>query len=504
MCKVAKYLLHQALNRRSIGLLLLMLLAFTLRVWRLDLMEFKHDEAVAYLRATALTMGVEFPWTGLVSSKGIENFPLFLYLLGFFHIILHQPHQVVWIIALLNSVAVLLIFKGTRILLNVRTAWLTALLYATSPCAIFLSRKIWAQDLMPFWASAMFCLSAFLIFGRPLRKGIWSGLFAFLAVTSFQIHFSALFLLPAYIIVIWWNRASFKGSSAIFGAVAGLLPAIPYVIYQFGRGIGMFVELSGNNISLKRFHLKELMNYFVRQPVDEGFHGMLGNEYGNFLRAIPGYGGLRYMISALVVIGVVLVILQVIRGNRETRRREGFVLTLAIVPLALLVTCRISLIPSYFIIFYPLPFLFAALPIAEGWEWAHNRVLPLASNGAFVILIMIITGSQLIYIFCFLKKIDMDGGTYGDYGKTYASLLATVRQWKSDDAVVDSLSVEDLNMLALVVAFHSKPQMAGLRHETTANHLDLRQSYDKSTLTTLQRVEAEKARRLATQLLQIQ
>ena len=504
MSDLKNHAMPKSWNPRALLLLALCLLAFALRAAHADLMEFKHDEAVAWLRATALARGVEFPWAGLVSSKGLENFPLFLYLLGGLCRVFHAPDRLIWPIALLNSLAIVPIYWGVRILFDGKVAWITALLYAVSPCAILMSRKLWAQDLLPFLVSAMFFLAVVLVSGPPAKKGMASALFALLAVTSCQIHFSALFLLAAYAVIFALNRAAFRVRAMMSGAAIGLLPALPYVFFQVGHRADGFAALREKAGGFSRFHPKELLNYFLRQPVDEGFYGLLGPDYRSFASAIKGYSGLRYLLSFLVLTGVVIAAIRFVKADHEARRRYSFILILIMLPLALLGLSRIPLIPSYFLIFYPMPFLLAALALSEGCGWLQRKIYLGDANLFLGILLSIIMVYQVLYVVRFNGKIGVDGGGHGDYGATYSATLADARDWLSRGQPPEALPVEDLNRLALVVYCHLEGTEVSFPKRQAPSQGPINNSYRKfitAPLTPLERGEAMDARRLALKMM---
>ena len=125
-------------------------LAATLRLARLDLMEFKADEAAAIAIAAPIVNGGHWPEVGLVSSVGIHNPPLFLYLVAVAMAVSFNPEFVTGL--LVGGLAVLgvaLTFIVIRPRFGAFAALSAAALFACSPWAVLYTRKIWAQDLLP-------------------------------------------------------------------------------------------------------------------------------------------------------------------------------------------------------------------------------------------------------------------------------------------------------------------------------------------------------------------
>ena len=440
----------------AVALVGLFILAWVPRAVRSDLMEFKHDEAVAWIRSAAMVEGIEFPCTGLVSSQGLENFPLFLYLCAAFQVLFNQPHQLIQPIALLNSLAIFFIFGSVQRLINRRVAWLTCLLYAISPCAIFFSRKIWAQDFMPFWSATLFYFGTVLLTDKKERHLAWIPFcFAFLAVTSIQIHFSALFLLIGYLVALFATRRDILKSpiSLTAGAITGLLPAIPYfyhLIFQAGlTSTPLFQKLGAS----MHFRPKELLVYFVRQPADEGFHGYLGPDYLPYLASIPGYQIVRYSLSLAVVIGIVICLYRLLRSKTEEQVKYKFCFILTLVPLLLMGLARIPLVPSYFIIFYPLPFFLVALTL----DWLWVGLAKLKTDKLIIcvclILMMFFCIYQLCYVGNFMHKMDVEGGTQGEYGITYSEIQEAGHWLATYGFSSDELEFVDLYFLPSCMLF---------------------------------------------------
>jgi hypothetical protein len=524
------------------------LMALTLRVMRLDLMEFKHDEAVAWLRARALLAGVEFPLTGLTSSKGLENFPLFIYVLALFQVLFRQPQYLVWPIAILNSVAVLFVYGAVRRIASHRVALVTTLLYAVSPCAVFLSRKIWAQDLLVFWTCALFWSALAVLAPRPNEERFRTTaafLFCLLAVTMPQIHFAALFLLPAYGVVMIASRRSVCRQVAIpaaAGAAIGLLSALPWVWYQIASRAAGFAALHEAMAEGRGQRLRELPLYFIRQVADEGFGALLGRDYQTFLSVVAGYGAIRYLLSALVVTGGVLYACGCLRKNTDCaqparldndaranakngvaaagtgeesdggdlRRRLGFaVLTLVALPLAVLAATRIPLIPSYFVIFYPLPFFFAAWALEAASRWLVGGRSPRTANLIFCVVLGLIVVYQFAFSIAFLHQVAADGGTRGEYGVAYCETRKAVDWSEAHPVSTDKYASADLahldvSLLPDVIVRHNARSGARGEISSTPAVPTPPRSLTPSTapLTSSQAAEAAHARQLALRLLQ--
>ena len=79
-----------------------------------------------------------------------------------------------------------------------------ALLFAVAPWAVIESRKIWAQDLLPFF-TILFFIFAF----SWLREGRWRHALAMAVTLSIlnQVHYSSVALWPILLFLIWRRRS---------------------------------------------------------------------------------------------------------------------------------------------------------------------------------------------------------------------------------------------------------------------------------------------------------
>ena len=489
----------------------LIAVSFAIRAVHPGLMEFKHDEAVTWIRVSALVSGTEFSSTGLVSSIGVANCPLFLYIIAILKILLRHPEKLILPIALLNSVAIWLAFRAIRIIYDRKTAWLTALFYAFSPCAVFFSRKIWAQDLMPFWILVMFHSAAVLARSENLsttRRAVHSFLLAVFLVTSPQIHLSALFLFPVYGIWLFLWRRKLHFRFFLCGVLVGAIPAIPYFIYlaaelYTGQGISL-----NHSVSAWHLHLKDMVNFLVRQPADETFSGHLGNEYFAFLRSLPGYSALRYLLSGLVALGVLLAMHGAISRASVSRSADRSMVFLLVVPWVLLMVTGVRPIPAYFIIFYPLPFLCVAISFARGHDFLSRRVRPVLSFVLVAALIFLFLAYNVAYTTLFLHKVRREGGTKGEYGPTYATTYVAAEEILTSGTDPASLSEVQLPLLAVIFDIKNSWRLSSKESLMESEEMRLLSGDPKlahqsigEPLTPSQRAEAVRTRTLVLKLI---
>jgi hypothetical protein len=226
-------------------LLAILVLAAGMRLWRLDLMEFKADEAQACQLALQVVddlrgAGHPFPLVGLLSSVGVPNPPLFIYLVALPLFFFRDPLAAAACIAVSNVAAVGLCYLVGRRYFSPFVALASAACYALAPWAVIFSRKIWAQDLLPiFLGGFLLAAHAFLVDRRP-RALAW--LLA-LAAAAMELHFSALILGAVLCGLLVAGRDVVRIRWLAVGALAAFLLGAPYLLYLLRTRGGDFAHV---------------------------------------------------------------------------------------------------------------------------------------------------------------------------------------------------------------------------------------------------------------------
>jgi hypothetical protein len=216
-----------------IGLAGIVAIAAGLRFSHFHLLEFQGDEAYAALLALDALQTGKLPFAGLMSSVGVTNPPLFAWLLIPMFAINANPAFVSGCVALTGIAAVVMTWHVGRKYYGPVTGVVAGLFFAVSPWAVIYSRKIWAQDFVPFFAAATIWAVHAATVGKQPRAIFWCVL---LPVCVIQIHFSGIALLAAVVAIGLAMRVKVDWRWAAGGvAVAGVLMA-PYLYLQQQTG----------------------------------------------------------------------------------------------------------------------------------------------------------------------------------------------------------------------------------------------------------------------------
>jgi hypothetical protein len=435
-----------------------------LRLTRLDLMEFKFDEATALQMAVALAEGRDWPLAGLMSSVGIHNPPVLIYLLAVPAFFSRDALFVAAAVAVLSSAAIGLAYRVLRPRFGPAIALGSALLLATSPWAVILGRKIWAQDLLVV-PCTLLLHTLFVLIERPRSRvaGVVPPLLCVIA----GLHFSGIALAPAALVVMLARRREMNWRAVVGGVVVATILIAPYALYLLEHGrhdVGAATRLTTRGVSLAAFPSPKIITYTIDLTGGMGWSYLLGDSLQAFTE---GLGLMRVVAAAahsfvgtLFVTGLVLIAWSALRQRPDG---QGFLQRLTSSPAHVLLlwiaSIWISSIamrlqyahPHYFVISYPVSFALAMLALQRGTQAAARAVGRIAAAVAAT-LVVVVAMIFALWTFSFLDFIEREGGTTGDYGVAYTHKRAAVEFARERHADVRSSSMPELPLLADLAA----------------------------------------------------
>ncbi len=182
-------------------LLAILSLAAYLRIYGLDLIEFKADEADTLLRVQAIYEGKGFEYLGaeLIVDARLPS-SLYYYILLIPRVISGDPRVFTLFIALFNIASVYLVYILALCIYNHRfTGLLAAAIYSSLPWAVLFSRKIWNPELVPFF---VILAMIWLIKGARQRTGHLAMPSVLSMLIALNLHPSMLNVLPVYLVML--------------------------------------------------------------------------------------------------------------------------------------------------------------------------------------------------------------------------------------------------------------------------------------------------------------
>ena len=419
-----------------------------LRFQHLELLEFKGDEAFAANRALEFVRGGKLPTSGLMSSVGVSNPPLFIWLLIPMFFITSSVAAVCCLIALLGLVAVVVTWWIGRKYYGPLTGLVAAALFATAPWAVIYSRKIWAQDFVPLFATATIWAVHAVVLGKKPKAVFWT---LFLPICVIQIHYSGFALTATVVAILLLLRPKIDWRMAIAGVVLALALAVPYVMAEQKNGWVEWKRMSDERSSSRWAQLPPGVTInpqsgypFPRRPTEAWQHALaimncgeiedvLGLSTGenfdlNRIWISKGAGQNRYFASSLTI-GDWLPTLQrlaflaalawfcvvAVKSWKTVFRREvaadeeakrAWILALwFIAPLSVYLVAGLWTYLSYYVIMYPVFFLiFGAL---------SQRAVP--AKILIVVVAMFLVGN-IVFMLDVNAYLSRYGGAQGTYG----------------------------------------------------------------------------------------
>jgi len=410
-----------------------------LRLSHLDLLEFQGDEAYAANLALEFVKHGRFPSAGLMSSVGVTNPPLFIYLLIPLFAICGNPVCVSCGIAVLGLLAVANCWWIGRRYYGPMAGPVAAALFAVSPWAVIYSRKIWAQDFVPVLATATMWAVHAVTLGHKPRAIFWCVLLPLCVV---QIHFSGLALTVAVIVILACLRPKIDWRVAGTGLVAAFVLMTPYLQLQSRNGWADFKQAM-NTVGggqqweqLQGMTIHPVTGYRLpsRNLVADALAIMNGGRIEDVLGisassefdraqvwAHKPEGTHRYFAQSLTlgdwllwleriafVAGLVwILVAHRLRMADEWGRRSWILVPWWLVPLLVFWVGGLWVYLSYFVILYPAHFLVCGAA-AERLSGKRRWLVV----GAVIVLL----AGNVVFLCDFYRFVGRNGGAQGTFG----------------------------------------------------------------------------------------
>jgi hypothetical protein len=336
------------------------MLTVFLRLWRLDLVEFRDDQAVSLRLAEDMVRLGRVSVAGITNSLGIPQAATFDYALAPIVVLSRDPGVDTGAIGLANAAGVV----GSMLLgwrrFSPLTGLVAGLVYATNPWAVFFSRKVWNQDVVaPIAVLWFFCLDHAIV-----DEQVEWGVAAFL-VFALGVGFHPSFVLLAPILValgvVMVRRGHLK--HVAIGLALAALTAVPYLIYAF--------QTQGSSLRI-------LASSFARPPRIDGegprdiigLIGGWGNWYVEGLHIeylLPGRvastpGRIETVLLAIGIAAALLLAFSRQVDHRLRLRAAGLLLWL-LLPMLFTIRHTIPLFDYYFLFVLPAGALLIGLGI---------------------------------------------------------------------------------------------------------------------------------------------
>lgn len=427
-----------ATDPAHIALWAIVLFAAALRLARLDLVEFKADEAGHLLRALQVVEEHRLPLVGSQASVGIDKPPMMTLLMALPLLLGRDPRLASGFIALLNVGAVAGCFLVARRYYNLRVAVVAGALFAANPWAVIFSRKVFTADVLaPFLVLYLYALHAAVVDRRGhgwLLAVLSLGLMLSITFSPLPLALVLLALIVAYRRQVNWRQL-------LLGAgLAGLL-FVPYLYAQLGRlqGLKALLQTMLGSVSSGDPGVNPLQAAIWLHSGDN-LGSLAGAAFDRFapaqsaLRALHWLAGLVFALALPGVLG--LTVEAWLRKEERAGAGRYAVLALWLFISLAVVSLGITRIQvQYLVILYPAGFLAMALLVDRAWAalgagrgaWQRWARLGRLCLGILLSAVVLWQAYSVLYLYGFVAQHDTAGG-YGVPLRCWLDVSAMARR----------------------------------------------------------------------------
>ena len=408
---------------RSLLLALILLLAAAVRFHRLDLAEFKGDQAANHALVMRTLEGRP-SLVGIPSSRGVENFALFIYILAIPALINSSPLFLTGAVAALVVAAVYVAYRLGSVCFGKTAGMVAAGLFAASPWAVLFSRSIWTQNLLPPFVALLFF---FLVKMRRKPKGWHPAVVLALLAVVIQLHFSAFALLLAVPFVVRWGWEKKLRRGWLVGAVIALCLLLPYFIHDAAGGFAnvraMFTAASGRGPGIPGDGYRPSE---IRQATDlmstRGFDYVLGYTVYRTQTAAWPFRAVPAVLGVLALAGCAILLARL--------RTDGGAQVIAIWIAAVALVMPIFRVnPAYYIVTFPAQFILAGA--AVGWAAAKSTRFGRDERSAIRLVafavVLVCVAVNISFWHNMTTFVENVGSTQEDYGVPYRYKVEVAR-----------------------------------------------------------------------------
>ena len=409
----------------------IILIALFLRLYNLQYMEFKGDEAFNSIKALNFVNEGEIPLFSSIGTTGVHEPPVFIYILAIPYFFSKNPVAAAGFIAILNVFGILLCYMFVKKFYSKRAAIIASAFYAVSPWQILFSRKIWAQDLLAFFAIAFL----YFIFNAIYEKKKSHLIYALATLGALiQIHLSALYFFPVAAIALAAHYKTINKKYLSIGIIFFLLTFSPYFIFQIKNNfvdVRTVLELAKTGTA---FHSSAFIMPFTLAST-KGFEPILGANYSEFENN-------AVRISFFDILSAGILFLSIAFLFAYTKKSSILILWLAIGTLFLAFSKVDTIDTHYFVSFFPLYFIVIGNMLDLFIGAMHNKIKPLA-----YLLMMAALAYQMAFDMSFLSFTVKNECINGDYGMPYQHRLNNV-EMAMDNFKIAEINAREINELS--------------------------------------------------------
>lgn len=334
------------------------------------------DELHAFTVAMNLLNGIGDAWyVGQPTFSGGHTpgalwtlFWLFAYISGGYSV-----DGAMFIMLLLNTSVIYLVYRLARHFTGRNYALLTALLYATGPWPVYYATGVWNPVPMAFFGAILF-LALWDVAQRNHSRSIF--VVCLVAAITPQFHMISVFYYPAILLILYLAPATLNKKWFALGIIAGICAYLPYFIGEMNNNWENTRAIFGESLPMS-FGVAKIISTPVGvisnqigRWTDYGFSGYreFGDEYFGSYIILLVINIISLLISLVIVAGFIRTLFQTLRGcwlTPKTAFKQQpkiiFLGILLVLPSLLFLLTGHNYGSRYSIIAFPLLFILPAL-----------------------------------------------------------------------------------------------------------------------------------------------
>ncbi len=403
-------------NSYSFWFILIFFFASSFRLFFLNLVEFKFDEAFTVFELSNFFSNPYLMQQGPIQSTGVYNFPFYNYLMIILSLPSRNPLFLSFIIALINSFSIAVFYLVVRRFYGNFVAIISSIIIAFSPWSILLSRKIWIPDLiLPFIVLSFYFFHKLLIKNNEKSTFL---LFFFLSLL-FQLHATGIFFTIAFVLILFLLKKKFSFKYSLLGFGTGFIFGIPYFIKQVFSNPFCIDCISFFNYQ-KTLRPFDIYNFLRPFQLIGGlnFNSIMGSDYNVFINSSFFMSFINYIFiteALFIFLGIYYIL-------RFKTKYFYLILILFFIPFFYFIS-RTPSYTQYFASIIPISALIFAFSFKYLFSFKNNFLKTLTII-IFIIFILSNVFFELSF-YNFLGKKEIINGDYGPIFSKTEKLVAT-------------------------------------------------------------------------------
>jgi 4-amino-4-deoxy-L-arabinose transferase-like glycosyltransferase len=429
------------LSWESAGVAAILALATWLRLRHLGLAGFHDDQAVALRIAHDILHG-DVRTTGLTSSSGAANPPLYVYIVAVLGAIHGGALFATAAVAVLSVIAIALTYVVVRPRFGRAVALTTIALFATAPWAVYFGRYLEQQDCLPVVSVALLW-ALFVVLERDHTRVAL--LVPVLFAVAISLNLSAVSLILPIGALLAYRARDVDWRALIAGAGIGVVVLGSWLAHNAKHGFRDFSLILNNG----RGHggaagggTIEAVRQTINLVSAEGWSFINGASHESGVAWALGVAA-GIVVIVLLVVGLAGSVARIVRDGRhpatDTARRALLVIWIVGICLAYITSSKSGVGPHYLIVSYPISILLAALGLNDVASLLRRRsaIVSFATATA-------IAAAFLAFTLSFQAYIQKHHGTAGAYWVIYDDTAALAKAAHARDLHIADASAEYL------------------------------------------------------------